>query len=277
VKAARKCAYCGAGSNLTNEHVFPECFRKTFEAITAAKTPTGDKAIPSALEIHDVCARCNNGPLSKLDTYLCAINLEYFSKIAHAGDHVRFRYDVDLLFRMVLKIGYNVARARKWPLEEWRTAAPYIMGKTSCPVGFRLFLQLLIPTPVWKTTLPFSPGTTEIPPLPMRVNVADVTGLRGISLECALSVWSYRFSVLCEDMRFPRRIRSSSASKWLRRAKGACELDNRGIAQIYASSVDVLEDAKDSPTFAKQLTLARELKASMESKNRSRKNISSQL
>jgi len=53
----RTCVYCGVASDLTNEHVIPECFQKTFEPITTAKTPTGEKAILSALEIHDVCAR----------------------------------------------------------------------------------------------------------------------------------------------------------------------------------------------------------------------------
>ena len=54
MRSGRTCAYCGQGSNLTNEHVFPECFRKTFKAITTTKTPTGEKAILDDLEIHDV-------------------------------------------------------------------------------------------------------------------------------------------------------------------------------------------------------------------------------
>jgi hypothetical protein len=113
VKTARTCVYCGHGSNLTNEHVFPECFRETFEPISTAKTPTGEKAILSALEIRHVCARCNSGPLSQLDTYLCALNDKYFSKIVRPGDRVRVQYDFDLLLRMLLKISYNVVRARK--------------------------------------------------------------------------------------------------------------------------------------------------------------------
>ncbi|PYU42077.1 MAG: hypothetical protein DMG54_17460 [Acidobacteria bacterium] len=90
MRKGRVCAYCGEGSQLTNEHVFPNCFQKTFEPITPTKTPTGEKAILSALEIHDVCARCNNGPLSRLDAYLCELNDLYFSTIAHAGDFGTF-------------------------------------------------------------------------------------------------------------------------------------------------------------------------------------------
>jgi hypothetical protein len=130
----RKCAYCGENSALTNEHVFPECFRKTFDAISFAKTQSGDKAVFSALEIGDVCSLCNNARLSPLDTYLCSLNDKYFVNLVHSGDRVRFQYDYDLLLRMLPKIGYNVARASQdrcagardsftWRSKPTRTAA----------------------------------------------------------------------------------------------------------------------------------------------------------
>src|SRR5580658_3063707 len=139
---ARTCAYCGRDSDLTNEHVFPECFNKTFDAITTAKTPAGEKAVLSDLEIHDVCGECNNGPLSSLDAFFCALNDKYFSTIIHSGDCVKFEYDFERLLRVLLKIGYNVARARKWPLANWQDTAHYIRGTAPRPLGFRLFLQL---------------------------------------------------------------------------------------------------------------------------------------
>src|SRR5579863_8666678 len=111
----RTCAYCGAGTELTKEHVFPDCFQKTFEPITPTKTPAGEKAILSALEIQDVCARCNNERLSPLDTYFCDLNDLYFSNIVRPGDRIQFQFDWNLLLRTFLKIAYNVARARKEP------------------------------------------------------------------------------------------------------------------------------------------------------------------
>ena len=67
----RSCAYCDGTTEMANEHVIPECYLKTLgPTISIVKTPTEDKAIPNAQEIGDVCAVCNNGPLSLLDTYL---------------------------------------------------------------------------------------------------------------------------------------------------------------------------------------------------------------
>lgn len=272
----RICAYCSHESDLTNEHVFPECFRRTFDAISIAKTPSGEKAILSALEIHDVCGRCNSGPLSQLDSYLCSLNDKYFSKIVHAGDHVRFEYDFDLVARMLLKIGYNVARARKWPLGNWLDAAPYVLGEASCPSGFRVFLQLMIPTPVKKTDLPVSPGTIEVPPLPIRVYLADVSSFPGLISAYSISVWSYRFFVLRENMQVPRDMRQRGTTKWLKMksTKGAYELTRRRVAKIYASSVEALDDAKSSPIFHEQLSQARKLKSATEvRKSRPRGNL----
>jgi hypothetical protein len=263
MKTGRVCAYCGQGSDLTSEHVFPQCFQKSFDAITTTKTPTGEKAISSDLEIHDVCGSCNHGPLSVLDTYLCELNDKYFLKIIRPGDNVRFEFNLDQLLRMLLKMGYNVARARKWPIEIWLDAKQYILDKAPCPSGFRIFLQLMIPTPAKKTTLPVSPGTTEVPPLPMSVYQLDVTAFPGLMSGYWISIWSYRFFVLQEDTRISRQVRRRSLAKWLKTEKGVYELDRRNVARVYASSVEVLDTLKASPIFHDQLSKARKLKATV--------------
>jgi hypothetical protein len=268
----RTCAYCGRDSDLTNEHVFPECFNKTFDSITTAKTPAGEKAVLSDLKIHDVCGDCNNGPLSRLDAYLCTLNDKYFSTIIHSGDCVHFVYEFDRLLRVLLKIGYNVARARKWPLENWRDAAHYIRGTAPRPSGFRLFLQLMIPTPLKDTRLQFPPEVTEVPPLPMRVYLMKLANLPGIMAGYMLSVWSYRFFVFREDMQASRITTRRSIGKWLKNTRGSLELDPRGVATIYASSVTVLDDTATSAIFLEQLSLARELKSVVESKKSKSRN-----
>jgi len=262
------CAYCGQGADLTSEHVFPECFRKTFESITPTKTPTGEKAILSALVIRDVCARCNSGPLSRLDTYLCELNDLYFSKIVHAGGRIRFQYELDLLLRMLLKISYNVARVRKWPLGLWQGATQFILGSAPSPPGFHIFLQLMIPTPVEKANRPVSPGTTEVPPLPMSVYPLDVSNLPGLISGFWMSVWSYRFFVLREDMLASRSVRQRTVSNCLKNTTGAYELTRQGVVTAYASSVEVLDALKDSAIFEEQLSKARKLKSDMEMKKR---------
>lgn len=46
---------------------FPERFQKSLELITTAKSKTGEKAISSPIQVHDICATCNNEDMSPLD------------------------------------------------------------------------------------------------------------------------------------------------------------------------------------------------------------------
>ena len=169
-------------------------------------------------------------------------------------------------------IGFNVARARKWPSDNWQGVVPYVLGNESFPLGFRVFVQLMIPTPVEKTDLPVTPGTTEVPPWPMSVYIEDVSSFPGLASGFWISVWSYRFFVVREDVQ-SRDIRRRGFTKWLKCRKGAHELTRRGSATVYASSVDVLDDAEDSAVFREQLSLARKLKFKRESKRSTRGNV----
>ena len=167
---------------------------------------------------------------------------------------------------MVLKVGYNVARARKWPLGDWMDTVLYILGESPCPSGFHMFVQLMIPTPVQKTNLPVSVGTTEVPPLPMRVYSIDVSAYPGLRSAYWVSFWSYRFFILRENTQLPHSKRKQGIAKWLKNTKGAKELNHQGVATMYASSVMVLDDAKESPVFHEQLSRVRQLKLAAELK-----------
>jgi hypothetical protein len=265
---SRVCAYCGEEGVLTKEHVFPDCFQKTFEPITPTKTPAGEKAILSALEIQDVCARCNNERLSPLDTYFCDLNDLYFSNIVRPGDRIQFQFDWNLLLRTFLKIAYNVARARKEPTVTWQGITEYIVTGGQCPVDFHIFLQLMIPTPATKANRPLSPGTTEVPPWPMSVYQIDVSRFPGLSSGFWISVWSYRFFVLREDPDTLASTRRRTLAKCSKNTPGAYELTTRGIATVYASSVDVLAAVENSRVFDEQLAKARKLKAATDRRRR---------
>lgn len=263
---SRVCAYCGEGGVLTKEHIFPDCFQRTFEPITPTKTPAGEKAILSALEIQDVCARCNNERLSPLDTYFCDLNELYFSKIVRPGDRIRFQFDWVLLLRTLLKIAYNVARSRKEPIVTWQGVTEYILKGGQCPGEFHIFLQLMIPTPATKANRPLSPGTTEVPPWPMSVYQIDVSRFPGLSSGFWISVWSYRFFVLRDDLHTLASTRRRTLAKCSKNTPGAYELTPRGIATVYASSVGVLDAVKNSRIFDEQLSEARKLKAATDRK-----------
>ncbi len=266
MRSRRTCVYCGDAEGLTNEHVYPECFQRTFKAFSIVKTPGGEKAIPGAQEVHDVCGACNNGPLSILDNIFCALNERYFSTIIRPGQRVRFEYDFDQLLRILLKIGYNVARTRNWPLSQWQEASQYILGNAPCPHGFRVFLQLMLSTPAIKTDLPVSPGTTEIPPLPIHVELINVNAIPGLALIYSISVWSYRFFVLRENSGVPSRLRERGVASWYKGTKSARELRRVGVSTLYSSTATFLDDLKDNPRFRSQLLEARKLKSEMDSK-----------
>lgn len=74
-------------------------------------TDKSDYTFKGDLVISDVCAECNNGPLSSLDAsflpYFKKQMLDYISQ----GDDVTFEYDYDLLLRELLKISFNSSRA----------------------------------------------------------------------------------------------------------------------------------------------------------------------
>ena len=70
----------------------------------AGKTFRGD------ITIKDVCQYCNNGPLSKLDDYICQLYDKYFVHVPKPRTSIQFRYDFSLLMRWLLKISYNASR-----------------------------------------------------------------------------------------------------------------------------------------------------------------------
>ena len=240
----RSCAYCDGTTDLTNEHVIPECYVKTLgPTISIVRTSTEDKAIPNAQEIGDVCAVCNNGPLSLLDTYLASLSQQYFSKIVHPGDRIRFSYGFDQLLRLVLKLG-KLARTRGWPLAVFKEARQYILGREKCPPGLHLFLQLLIPTPAKDCRYRVPPGTQEIPPLPWHAELRDVSGFPGLASEFSISFMSYRFFVVQENPSVSLAIRKASLKEWLKDNKGTNQLSDVGHSVVHSSSVTVVEVRK---------------------------------
>jgi hypothetical protein len=264
----RKCAYCDVNSNLTNEHIFPEFISKDVDPITTTRTPRGEKAIAADLTIGDVCATCNNEALSALDSYMCELNEKYSSKIIHPGDKVRFSHDPDKTLRWLLKIGYNVARARKWDDGHWRQVRGYMLGSSPRPKGYRIFLQLLIPSPVSDFVGKFDPGVTEVPPLPMRVTLVHTARMAGIASGFTVSIRSYRFCILRETDGAKRSVVDRTVRRCLAQNRGSIALNFRERATIFSSSVKAFDDVKEDAIFHQQFTLAAQLKSRMKEKRR---------
>jgi len=208
--------------------------------ISVARTAVGDKAVSGELTIGDVCKRCNNGPLASLDNYVCDLHDRFFKAIVHSGDRIDFRFDFERLLRWLLKTAYNIARARGGTIESTTDLVDYILNGTNRPKGFRIFLQLIIPTPTSSRVWLNMPNVPEIPPAPARIDFLDVRILVGFNIAFALSLNSYLFHVFKEDNRVPRNIRTPIWKNLIQNMPGAYEITNRHRAIIYSSSLDFM-------------------------------------
>jgi hypothetical protein len=116
VNGQRRCAYCGRARTLTREHLWPGALHARVAAAWGTKSYKNfwlarlQKEISSEPVIKDVCAECNNGPLSRLDGYICELFDRYFLTIPNKGDSVLFKYDFHPLTRWLLKMSYNSSR-----------------------------------------------------------------------------------------------------------------------------------------------------------------------
>lgn len=109
---ARVCAYCNSITNkLTREHIWPSCIIKRVPSYTRRYSERANKVFSGDLTISDVCAECNNGSLSTLDSYICKLYDRWFVQFPERGQWINFDYDWSLLGRWLLKISFNSARA----------------------------------------------------------------------------------------------------------------------------------------------------------------------
>lgn len=100
-------------------------------------------------KIKDVCADCNNGVLSQLDTYAINLITKYNGKIDENTKKVFLKYDYNKLSRWLLKVCYNSARANKleYDTNSYKNCISYIKDGTEVNSKisiFALFMDLSI-------------------------------------------------------------------------------------------------------------------------------------
>lgn len=106
----KKCAYCDTKTKLTKEHIWPKCMITRMPELTFRYIGSQDKFVTSELVISDVCSKCNNEKLSKLDSYFCSLYDKYFKDFHEEKKKFIFEYEYDLLLRSLLKIIFNSSR-----------------------------------------------------------------------------------------------------------------------------------------------------------------------
>ncbi|EPW7005307.1 hypothetical protein WOB98_22225 [Vibrio parahaemolyticus] len=149
------CSFCKENKPLTREHLWPASLHKRLYKVNELDRKyfwleKNDKTIASEPKIKDVCADCNNGALSQLDTYICELFDQSFVHMPEKGESVVFKHDHNKLKRWLLKMSYNSARISNSPdLFALEVLIPYIMGTDDSLGGsVQLFLQLAYPQEV---------------------------------------------------------------------------------------------------------------------------------
>jgi len=144
----RTCVFCGRSGGLTKEHLYPECLQARRSGKRVYSTAAAPESFvgPSALQIGDVCARCNNETLSQLDNYFCKLfDSQIRDRVIREGDVISFQYDYSKLTRWLLKVLYNNSRAagaEKKYADHLRSYASFMMGHASIPNELMLLLRL---------------------------------------------------------------------------------------------------------------------------------------
>jgi hypothetical protein len=107
--------------------------------------------------IRDVCATCNNGILSELDSYGANLADRYFNGLLDPPIDVRFECDTERFLRWLLKLLFNDARATSGASTTvYEGLRPFILGETESP---SMILSLLI-----GVIEPFREGTEVLYP-----------------------------------------------------------------------------------------------------------------
>lgn len=138
-----KCAYCEAEGKMSREHIIPKGFiehmNRNEQYTWSDKAPS--RLIKAELMVKDVCATCNNGELSILDSYALKLILKYNDQITLTTKKVYFKYDKDVLTRWLLKVCYNSARANdaKFDIELYKKNVDYIMRRGSAESYISIF------------------------------------------------------------------------------------------------------------------------------------------
>lgn len=148
---ATKCAYCHSETNkLTREHIWPACIIERVPGYTARYSERADKVFDGDMTIADVCAVCNNGPLSHLDSYICRLYDRWFVQFPERGQWLDFEYDWTLLGRWLLKICFNSARTSGCDDNTLEKFTDVILGVNPSPPDLAIWLDLVEPTYVEK-------------------------------------------------------------------------------------------------------------------------------
>ncbi|WP_162789361.1 hypothetical protein [Flavobacterium fluviale] len=146
-----------------------------------------DKFVTSELVVSDVCSKCNNEKLSKLDSYFCSLYDKSFKDFHEEKKQFIFEYNYDLLLRNLLKIIYNSSRTINSEDNYFENFKHFILNGNETWGNVILILDIITPC----TT-----NGIKIYPTSMRCGTVDVGIKNENFIIWAVSVNSYYFYIL---------------------------------------------------------------------------------
>jgi len=247
-KEKRSCAYCGGGE-LTREHLIPQgYFDRTggaSEFVANIKAGAADKIL-SNIEptIADVCGQCNNGALSRLDAYFLALFDRYFTNVAVNGEEIKLDFNFDELLRWLLKMGYNMGRARHWDgIQNLALCKDYIRFGQPRPNRITILLQAAPPG-----LIP-GPKRTEFVAEMFVVNAMRLPIVKNFAFVLHVGIHCYQFYILFHRSETNRSERNRWVTAFEREFRGTYEIcPSRPVMKIYPSSI-TLWDLVNGPLW----------------------------
>lgn len=183
----KKCAYCDIKTKLTKEHIWPKCIIKRIPELTFRYVGSQEKFVRSELVISDVCSKCNNEKLSKLDSYFCSLYDKYFKDFHEEKKEFVFEYEYDLLLRSLLKIIFNSSRTIDREDNFFERFKHFILDGNESWENIIITLDIITP---WIT------DGEKVYPKSLRCGIVDVGITNENFIIRAISVNSFYFYVL---------------------------------------------------------------------------------
>lgn len=226
------CAYCKEEKKLTKEHIWPATIvRKINDRVRYSST--FKKLVTNDLVIKDVCADCNGGPLSKIDSYGLTLFNKYFEKHIITNESISFEYDFKLLSRWLLKLSFNSARASKSDHLRLDKYAPMLIDlELEMPNDFSITLDIVEPSRINSKKIALD--TNRICAIKFTKNVGDWCTVRLVTIN------SFYFWILIQDVP-DDEVNKEHAQIVLSKIKGTYIDMKKNIVNISPQGTDAIE------------------------------------
>lgn len=158
----KTCQYCGLMGELTKEHVIPNWYYKGVQSkpgVGFSEKAKG-RLFSGEIKINDVCKKCNNGPLSELDSYGRDLYARYMTQPATTRSSAEFIFDYNLLVRWLLKLSYNSSRMTGNDVDILSEYKEVILGTAPIPQNLLVTLKRVSPTIPGDAALPSDDNAT---------------------------------------------------------------------------------------------------------------------